>query len=191
MDENPLIRQVREGDDDAFRALFDAHSGKVFGIAYRYLGNRSDAEDVLQDTFIRAYQALRVYDPAKSPGFAVWVNRICINRSIDILRRTRRRETRSLEDPATTPPPSTSPDDDPERVARNREVRRRIDEALERLSPRQKMVFTLRHDLGYTTREIADSMGSSEGSVKKHLFRAVDLLKKRLRRFALEDSYEL
>jgi RNA polymerase sigma-70 factor (ECF subfamily) len=191
MDENPLIRQAREGDGDAFRALFDAHSGKVFGLAYRYLGNRSDAEDVLQETFIRAYQALGGYDPAKSTNFAVWVNRICINRSIDVLRRTRLRKTRSLEDPATVPPPSTSPDDDPERVARNREVRRRIDEALGRLSPRQRMVFTLRHDLGYTTREIADSIGSTEGSVKKHLFRAVDLLKRRLRRFAMENSYEL
>ena len=78
-----------------------------------------------------------------------------------------------------------------ERVAGNREVRLRIDQALDRLSPRQRMIFTLRHDLGYTTREIALSVGTTEGSVKKHLFRAVDALKKRLRRLAMENGYEL
>jgi RNA polymerase sigma-70 factor (ECF subfamily) len=191
MDENTLIRTARGGDEAAFRALFDAHSGRVFGLAYRYMRNQSDAEDVLQETFIRAYHALDTYDPAKTPGFAMWINRIGINCSIDALRRGKRRSADPLEGEVMNTLAAHDPEDDPERVARSREIRRRVDQALDRLSPRQRMIFTMRHDLGYTTREIAQSVGTTEGSVKKHLFRAVDALKKRLRRFALEDGYEL
>ncbi len=191
MDENTLIRTAREGDESAFRALFDAHSGRVYGLAYRYLRNQSDAEDVLQETFIRAFRALDTYDPAKTPGFGLWINRIGINCSIDALRRGKRRSADPLEGRAMDTLAAQSPEDDPARVARSREIRARVDQALERLSPRQRLIFSLRHDQGYTTREIALSVGTTEGSVKKNLFRAVEALKKRLRRLALEDGYEL
>ena len=191
MDENTLIRTARNGDETAFRALFDAHSGRIFGLAYRYLRNQTDAEDVLQETFIRAFNALGTYDPGKTAGFGLWINRIGINCSIDALRRGRRRSAEPLEGEFMNTLAAWAPEDDPERVARNREVRLRIDQALDRLSSRQRMIFTLRHDLGYTTREIAQSVGTTEGSVKKHLFRAVEGLKKRLRRLAMENGYEL
>jgi RNA polymerase sigma-70 factor (ECF subfamily) len=87
--------------------------------------------------------------------------------------------------------PSDNPEDDPERAARGREIRLRVEQALNRLSPRQRMIFAMRHDMGYSIREIAAEVGSTEGSVKKHLFRAVDALKTRLRRYALEDGHEM
>ena len=83
--------------------------------------------------------------------------------------------------------PDRHPEYDPERTARNREVRERVAEALDRLSPRQRMIFTLRHYEGFTMREIAESADITEGAVKKHLFRAVEALKRRLRRFAMEE----
>ncbi|MCX6561897.1 MAG: sigma-70 family RNA polymerase sigma factor [Candidatus Aminicenantes bacterium] len=191
MDETALIRTAREGDGDAFRTLFDAHNGRVFGLAYKYLRNRADAEDVLQETFIRAYRALDTFDPVKNADFGVWINRICVNCSIDALRRSRRRSAQPLEGETLNTLPSDAPGDDPERAARGREIRERVDKALNRLSPRQRMIFTLRHDMGYTIREIARTVGSTEGSVKKHLFRAVEALKSRLRRYAMEDGHEM
>ena len=191
MDEMDLIRTAREGDGDAFRALFDAHQGRVFGLAYKYLRNRADAEDVLQETLVRAYRALGSFDPEKSADLAVWINRICVNCSIDALRRARRRSAQALEGEVLNALPSDAPEDDPERTARGRETRERIEQALNRLSPRQRMIFTLRHDMGYSIREIAWTVESTEGSVKKHLFRAVEALKKRLRRYVLEDGYEV
>ncbi len=191
MDEMTLIRTAREGDHDAFRALFDAHHGRIFGLAYHYLKNLSDAEDVLQETFIRAHRFLGTYDPGRGQGFGVWINRICIHCSIDALRKARRRNSEGLEEKAVDTLSAQAPGDDPERVARSREIRANIDRALERLSPRQRMIFAMRHDMGFTTREIAASIGATEGSVKTHLFRAVDALKKRLRRFVLEDGYGL
>jgi RNA polymerase sigma-70 factor (ECF subfamily) len=191
MDEAALIQTAREGDGDAFRSLFDAHNGRVFGLAYKYLRNRADAEDVLQETFIRAYRSLGTYDPAKGAEFSVWLNRICVNCSIDALRRTKRRSAQPLEGETLNTVPSDNPEDDPERAARGREIRLRVEQALNRLSPRQRMIFAMRHDMGYSIREIAAEVGSTEGSVKKHLFRAVDALKTRLRRYALEDGHEM
>jgi RNA polymerase sigma-70 factor (ECF subfamily) len=191
MDETALIRTAREGDGDAFRTLFDAHNGRVLGLAYKYLRNRADAEDVLQETFVRAYRALGTFDSEKSPDFGVWINRICVNCSIDALRRARRRIAQPLEGEALASLSAGAAEDNPERAARSREIRERIDQALDRLSPRQRMIFTLRHDQGYSIREIARTVESTEGSVKKHLFRAVEALKKKLRRYALEDGYEL
>jgi RNA polymerase sigma-70 factor (ECF subfamily) len=191
MDEAALIQTAREGDGDAFRTLFDAHNGRVFGLAYKYLRNRADAEDVLQETFIRAYRSLGTFDPAKGADFGVWLNRICVNCSIDALRRTKRRSAQPLEGETLNTVPTDNPEDDPERAARGREIRLRVEQALNRLSPRQRMIFAMRHDMGYSIREIAAEVGSTEGSVKKHLFRAVDALKTRLRRYALEDGHEM
>jgi RNA polymerase sigma-70 factor (ECF subfamily) len=191
MDEPALISQARTGDTGAFRALFDAHYAKVFRLAQRYVGNTSDAEDVLQDTFVKAYHGLAGYNPAKAQGFSAWISRICVNCSIDALRRGRTWPKVSLEEDPMMDPPSQTPESDPERTARNREVRARVEDALAKLAPRQRMVFTLRHYEGYTLREIAGMMNVTEGSVKRQLFRAVETLKRRLRRFALEDGYGL
>ena len=191
MEETDLIGSARGGDLEAFRSLFETHHGRIFGLAYRYLRNTADAEDVLQETFIRAYHGLDAYDPGRGRGFAQWINRICVNCSLDAIRRTRVRGSDSPEEPALDQVPSRSPEDDPERSARNKEVRRRIDQTLDRLSNRQRTIFTLRHDLGFTTREIAEQLGSSEGAVKRHLFRAVAALRKRLRPFIWENDYEL
>jgi RNA polymerase sigma-70 factor (ECF subfamily) len=97
----------------------------------------------------------------------------------------------SLESDAAAGLPAQNPEANPERTARNREVRERVELALGRLSPRQRLIFTMRHYDGYTTREIAEAVETTEGAVKKHLFRAVEALKRRLRRYAMEDGYEL
>ena len=87
--------------------------------------------------------------------------------------------------------PATSHGSDPERAARSAEIRENIDLALARLTPKQRMIFTLRHYQEFTTREIAEAVESSEGSVKKHLFRALALMRKHLRKYVQEDGYEL
>jgi RNA polymerase sigma-70 factor (ECF subfamily) len=191
MEELALIRTAQTGDERAFRALFDAHHQRVFNLAYRYLRNAADAEDVLQETFIKAYRGLPTFDPDRSQNFSGWINRICVNCSLDALRRGGRKENMSLESDAAAGLPAQNPEANPERTARNREVRERVELALGRLSPRQRLIFTMRHYDGYTTREIAEAVETTEGAVKKHLFRAVEALKRRLRRYAMEDGYEL
>ncbi len=160
-------------------------------LAFRYLRNQADAEDVLQETFIKAFHSLPRYNPDKGLNFSCWLNKICINASIDALRRNKAKGTpvTAVEEAADMPDLSNS--SDPERTARNREIRERIDGALDKLSPKQRLIFTLRHYQEYSIREIAEHMETTEGSTKKHLFRAVETLKKRLKRFVMEDGYEM
>lgn len=191
MDEQSCIRLAREGDRVAFRAIFDGHRQRVFSLAYRYLRNQADAEDVLQDTFIKAYHALALYKPDKGQNFSAWLNKICVNASIDSLRKNRGRNLQPLEPEEVANMPAPSHSSDPEISTRNKEIREHVDRALSKLPPRQRMIFTLRHYQDFSIREIAESLDSTEGSVKKHLFRAVGSLKKRLRRFVAEDSYEM
>jgi RNA polymerase sigma-70 factor (ECF subfamily) len=191
MDEQACIRLAQEGDRAAFRVIFDGHRQRVFSLAYRYLRNQADAEDVLQDTFIKAYHALSLYRPDKGLNFSAWLTRICVNASIDALRKNRGRNLQPLEPEEVANMPAPSHSSDPEISTRNREIREHVDRALNKLPPRQRMVFTLRHYQDFSIREIAESLDSTEGSVKKHLFRAVESLKKRLRRFVTEDGYEV
>jgi RNA polymerase sigma-70 factor (ECF subfamily) len=192
MDENTLIRLAQAGDAAAWRSLFDAHYRKVFNTAFRFLANQSDAEDVLQETFVRAFRGLDGFDSSFAGGFSSWIGRIGANCSLDALRRKKKtRETVSLEDDAVSHPSDTNHAADPERSTGNREIQARIEEALEDLSPKQRLIFTLRHYEGYTTREIAGMVDVTEGSVKTHLFRAVGALRRRLSRVALEDRYEV
>jgi RNA polymerase sigma-70 factor (ECF subfamily) len=192
MDENALIRLALAGDAVAWRGLFDAHYRKVFNVAYRFLGNQMDAEDVLQETFVRAYRGLNRFDPSYAGGFSSWIGRIGANCSLDALRRRKHtRETVSLEDDAVPHPTDATHGADPERTTGNREIRDRIEEALSDLSPKQRLIFTLRHYEGYTTREIAGMVEVTEGSVKTHLFRAVGALRRKLSRVAVEDRYEM
>src|SRR4030042_1690778 len=107
MDENALIRMAQAGDAAAWRSLFDAHHRKVFNTAFRFLANQSDAEDVLQETFVRAFRGLDGFDSSFAGGFSSWIGRIGANCSLDVLRRKKKtRETVSLEDEAGPPPPA-------------------------------------------------------------------------------------
>ncbi|MBN1938211.1 MAG: RNA polymerase sigma factor [Candidatus Aminicenantes bacterium] len=191
MEETAQIRLAQAGDAAAWKGLFDAHYRKVFSLAYRFLGNRSDAEDVLQDTFVKAFRGLDGFDPSFAGGFAAWIGRIGANCSLDALRRKKPRETLSLEDNAVSDPSDGTFRTDPERETGNREIRARIEEALGGLTPKQRQIFTLRHYEGYTTREIAGMIELTEGSVKTHLFRAVGSLRKRLNRVLVEDRNEM
>ncbi len=191
MEELSLIRLAQEGDTMAFRSLFDENKRQVFSIAFHYLKNAEDAEDVLQDTFIKAYHALGKYSPERGVNFGTWLNRICVNASIDALRKNKVRQAHSLDTEEVVDVPANSSQSNPEKSAVDSQIRQKIDQTLNRLSPKQRMIFILRHYQEFTTREIADYMNSTEGSVKKHLFRAVDTIKKRLRRLVMENDYGL
>jgi len=191
MDEISLIRRAQEGDGPAFRSLFEGNKQRVFSIAYHYLKNAEDAEDVLQETFVKAYHSLSRYRPEKGINFGGWLNRICVNASIDTLRKNKVRDAESLDAQESLYVPANPGHANPEKSAHDKEIRETINRALNRLSSRQRMIFTLRHYQEFTTREIAESLNLTEGNIKKQLFRAIDTLKKHLRRFILEDGYGL
>jgi RNA polymerase sigma-70 factor (ECF subfamily) len=136
-------------------------------------GNEQDAEDIVQETFLRASRAIDRFDP--QARVSTWLCAIASNCAIDLLRRRKRRPSAEPEDPARGEPAGADPG--PERHAAGRELRARIEVELGRLAAKERVAFTLRHFEGLSICEIAQVMGSPEGSVKNNIFRAVRKLR--------------
>ena len=188
MDETALIQAAREGRNDALRALFESNKEKIYAVAYRYMRNKEDAEDVVQDTFIKAFDALDQFNDQSGHVFISWLYRIAINTSIDLLRKKKKMKTKLsnpyLQDQAS----AKTGADDPADADVIRDVRERIKNVLDQLTPKQRMIFILRHFQHFSLKEIASHMNCSTGSVKKQLFRAVSMVKAELKGLMTEEG---
>jgi RNA polymerase sigma-70 factor (ECF subfamily) len=171
-----VIAQARGGDSEAFRLLVERHSRAVYQLAYRVTGNAQDAEDVVQDTFLKAYRQLGRFEARSS--FGTWLHRIAMNCSVDLLRGRPRREQaeesetlelRGADQAAVTAPVPASP----ERLAESAEVGDKVKAAMDRLTALERAVFVLRHFEGYSIEEIGRQLGMRESATKHSVFRAV------------------
>ena len=165
---------AREGETEAFRMLVDQHSHKMFRLAFRMTGNEQDAEDVVQETFLRAYRKLGRYESRAQ--LTSWLHTIATNCAIDLLRRRKRRPTTELERVELLSP-MTSEEPGPERAAFSGQIQERVEAEMANLTPKERVAFTLRHYEGLSIDEIAEAMGSPSGSVKNNIFRAVRKLR--------------
>jgi RNA polymerase sigma-70 factor, ECF subfamily len=161
--------------EDAFRELVERHGRMVFRVAYRITGNEADAEDVVQEAFLKAYRAFDLFDARAS--FSTWIFRIAVNCAIDLLRRRRSRPERpaDLEDPEFGGPASRDPS--PQETLLSAEIGSKLEEALSRLSPQERAAFVLRHYEGQPTEEIARALGVRANAAKQTVFRAVRKLR--------------
>jgi RNA polymerase sigma-70 factor (ECF subfamily) len=158
---------------EAFAELVRRYQDRVYALAYRFLRNHSDAEDVAQETFLRAFRALGSFETGRR--FAPWLFRIATNLCLDMLRA--RRPIASLEDDPV-PPASL------ERVEATVDVRERwraLQAALETLPEGLRVVFLLRHESDLSYQEIAQVLGIPVNTVRTRLFRARELLRDRLK----------
>jgi RNA polymerase sigma-70 factor (ECF subfamily) len=176
-----LVARAGEGDDDAFRELVTRHSRMVFRLAYRLTGNEGDAEDVVQESFLKAYKSLSRFE-GKSE-FGSWLYRIAANCAFDAIRRRERLKTSPLpggaEDATGAPEPaSTAPS--PENAALGSEIGTRLARAMRRLSSSERTAFVLRHFEGRPVVEIAETLGIRTGATKNCIFRAVAKLRSEL-----------
>src|SRR5271168_2900015 len=140
------VAKVRAGNEDAYRTLVDRHSRSVFRLAYRMTGNEQDAEDVVQETFLRAYRQLDKFDDRAS--FGTWLYRIAANCSLDLIRARKRRDENHESPEEGAPDPMQALADKaptPERLALSGEVERRLAGALGDLSDMERSAFVLRH----------------------------------------------
>jgi len=188
VDEADLIRQVRNGNAEAFEHFVRRYQRRLTRIAYRFLRDAAEADCAAQESFLRAYQNLA--DFREGSTFETWLTRICINWCKDRLKRRRRvvffheAPVRENDDEADEPEErAPASDPSPERRAMGREIRERLTLALESLSPRQRVVFGLKHFEEMSIPEIAASTGLDEGTIKSHLFRAARKIRERLAEF--------
>ncbi|MBM3239914.1 RNA polymerase sigma factor [Candidatus Poribacteria bacterium] len=173
-----LIAQFKDGDQNAFSTLMTKYKSLLFSYVRRKVGDNDDAEDITQEVFVKVYRALPNWQPRAS--FQTWLYTIARNRCTDYHRARTRRQFQSLDDDEefTLTPPATDIYSDPEKMAEESELGRIISEAIEQLSPKQKEVFRLHHYQGLQIKEIAETLGMADGSVKVHHHRAMKKLKK-------------
>jgi RNA polymerase sigma-70 factor (ECF subfamily) len=180
-----VVAQVLAGDQESFRVLVKQHSGAVFRLAFRMTGNEHDAEDIVQETFLRAYRALHKFE--SRANFGTWLHRVAINCALDHLRRVKRREEEMPEQSIPLGEESDSLDSvpsagpTPERLLLSVELKKKLEAAMAALSHRERAAFVLRHFDGCTIEEIANALGLRGNTAKNTVFRAVQKLRETLR----------
>lgn len=174
--------EAQKGNQQAFRVLVHRHSKAVFHLAFRMTGNEQDAEDIVQETFLRAYKQLKRFDGRAS--FGTWLHRICANSSLDLLRARKNRKEQQvyagddesfnwLETVAGREP-------SPERLTYSRQISQLLAPALNGLSHSERTAFVLRHYEGFDIDQIADVLGIKANAAKQSVFRAVQKLRRAL-----------
>ena len=174
-----MVARVRGGDQDAFRILVDRHSRAVFRVAYRLTGHEQDAEDVVQDTFIRAYRQMGQFESRAT--FATWLYRIAFNCAHDLLRKRPKAGTRkSLDDDregVRLEIADTSPTANPAQRFAQRQIGERVRAAMVELSPQERAAFVMRHFEGLSIEEIGRALDLRASAAKHSIFRAVKKLR--------------
>ena len=180
-----VLARARQGDSEAFCQLVERHSRAAFRLAFRMTGNEQDAEDVVQESFIKAYRYLGRFETRAD--FGTWLYRIVANCAVDMIRGRQSRQKHTWAEPfeqSTTSRASDLPG--PERLAQSSEVQRRVTAALGGLSPLERAAFALRHYEGRTIDEISGTLGLGTSAAKQAVFRAVRKLRVELRELRTE-----
>jgi RNA polymerase sigma-70 factor (ECF subfamily) len=177
--DNELVDRVRGGEDDAFRVLVERHSRSVYRSAYRITANAADAEDVVQEAFLRAYRAAHTFDARAT--FTTWLHRIAINCALDLIDSRKRRDQR-IHDGHDLTLIATN-DASPDRIVLGSEMQRAIAAAMDELTGNERTAFVLRHFEGMPLEEIGQILGTRLNATKNTVFRAVKKLRQQLQPF--------
>ncbi len=178
------VAQALAGDRDAFRLLVERHSRSIFRLAYRMTGNEQDAEEVVQETFLKAYRYLDRFQSRSN--FGTWLYRIGANCSLDLMRKRRahtEHQRNSTSDGSDDPGPvagAVSPDPAPDRLVLSAELSRHVSAALDGLSTMERAAFVMRHFDGMSIDEIGRALKLGNSATKNSVFRAVQKLRQAL-----------
>lgn len=176
-----LIERAKKNDIHAFEELISPYTNALLNYIFRYIKNRDDAEDILQETYLKVYKSIKTFEGNSS--FKTWLYRIATNMSIDYLRKNKRTESVSLNQTADDGeyelqiPDSTY---SPEEQAKKNAALSALKEAMENMSDEHRTIITLRDIEGFSYDEIADVTKTTVGTVKSRISRARSQLKKLL-----------
>lgn len=180
-DDAAIVQRVRDGEVEAFRILVERHSRALYGLAHRMTGNAHDAEDVVQESLMKAYRQLDRFESRS--GFSTWVHRIGVNCALDHLRNRKTRD-QILQDGgegaddmvASLPASGPSPD---QHLA-DAQIRHHVEGALDTLSDTERSAFVMRHFQEMPLSAIGQALGINENAVKNTIFRAVQKVRRAL-----------
>ena len=180
-EEIALIRLAQQGDRTAFDAIVRQYDQQVLRLILKIVPSVDQAPDLYQEAFLKVYRSLGRF--RFESRFSTWLYRVVTNACLDYLRRQKSRE--EIQAPETQEGgtdflqtvPEKRPGGNPEREARSGEIRQRVEKALTRLAPRERMVFELRHFQGMKLKAIGEICGTTEETAKNSLFRATQKLR--------------
>jgi RNA polymerase sigma-70 factor (ECF subfamily) len=183
MDKNDqaAIRAVLSGDKEAYGALVVRHSAKLFRVAFRITGNEADAEDVVQETFLRGYRKLESFELRSD--FGTWIYRIAVRCALDRISGPRRDENSRVGEESDPQQHEVQVADlaaGPDRLLLSGEIGAMQEMAMLSLTPTERTAFVLRHVEDCTSEEIASALGIEPNAAKQAVFRAVQKLRRRL-----------
>ncbi len=184
LDTTELIIKTQRGELGAFEELVRRYEKMVYSLAFQMLNNHDDADDVLQDAFIKVYKSLvNLKNPS---AFLTWLHRIVVNLSIDFARKKNRRielSEETTEDMEEELPLAAIWPANPETIYKDKELMNLIQEAVMELPPRQRAVIILHEVKGYTKKEIGRILKCPQGTVRSNLHYAREKLKKKLEKY--------
>jgi RNA polymerase sigma-70 factor (ECF subfamily) len=183
MDRNDhaAIQAVLAGDKEAYGTLVVRHSHTLFRVAYRITGNEADADDVVQEAFLRGYRKLEGFESRSN--FSTWIYRIAVHCALDKVRRRRGDETSRVgeaNDPEQDQMQVADEAAGPDRILLSGEIGAMQKAALRSLTPTERTAFVLRHMEDCSTAEIGAALGIDPNAAKQAVFRAVQKLRRRL-----------
>ncbi len=181
IDENELVRRAQAGDTESFCKLAQAYERRIYSLAFHYCRERQDAEDLSQEAWLKAYAALGTY--RRESNFYTWLRRITINCFLNHQRSSffrKQKQTSELIGDEATPGELHPVANEFESTLQNRLVVEKVMQALADVTPKQRLMFLLKHHEGLTYDEIAKDFDCSLGTVKKSVSRTVAKLRDKL-----------
>ena len=172
INEAQLIQQCQLGNLDAFKSLYELHKHRIYNIAYRIHGDHEDAQDSVQDAFVIIYK--KIYSFRGDSAFSTWLYRIVVNTCLNNIRKSKRSkdsiDLSDMENIATEA-----------RYDKNKSLEIILDEEIQNLPPGYRAVFVLHEIEGFSHQEISQMLNKSIGTSKSQLYRAKQMLQKRLK----------
>lgn len=188
-DDAAAVARAVAGEEDGFREIVDRHSRAVYQLAFRITGRAEDAEDVVQETFIKAFRQLGTFEARSSVG--TWLHRIGANCAIDLVRRRRPLEVAEAPDQLdrrTGTGNGVGPS--PTALVEASEIQRQIQVTMADLSPLERAAFVMRHFQDSSIADIAGALDMNTGAAKHAVFRAVRKMRGALRVFVNGQSHD-
>lgn len=179
--DHAIVRAVLAGDKDAYGTLVARHSQNVFRVAFRITGDEADADEVVQEAFLRGYQRLEGFESRAE--FGTWIYRIAVNCALNMMNKRKIEATYKIgeeTDPAQQQVQVADTAAGPERTLLSREIEQMQAAAMESLTATERTAFTLRHMEDRSTTEIAAALEIAPNAAKQAVFRAVQKLRRSL-----------
>jgi len=181
-EQKELVNRILSGDTLAFEEFIQMHRNQIYAVAYKLVGNKEESLDITQEVFVKIYYSLKKWDG--KANLSSWIHRIVVNHTIDVLRKDSRRRmlyAKEEQRKSTAKPRFVEMDKLPSKDLYLKELRTRLNRAANKLSKMQKRIFFLKYYNDLTINEIGDILHCSQGTIKKHLNRALKNMRRYLK----------